>query len=311
MTGVAPQPLREESPATSSFARSDYPALYAAAAEASRANQKLHTRSSRVELGLLLLTSGLIALEGWNWIHERNYGTAIRIAIAITLATALLLKAAIRNRRFDARWFEARSLAEAVKSQSWQYMMLASPYDGSDVDAHSQLRRQFDTLMRLYPSVNEELHRLPAEQGQATEKMREVRTLGLADRRSLYVAKRVRDQIDWYRRKALETKKLGTRWFVLSFLVQLIAVVLAILMVGVGGLPILQLTVAISIAVTALNRSGLSEDRSKEYGVAAQELSMLLEAVELTENQEQFASAVRDLEAVIGKEHSAWFARRK
>jgi hypothetical protein len=38
---------------------------------------------------------------------------------------------------------------------------------------------------------------------------------------------------------------------------------------------------------------------------------MLLEAVELTEDQEQFASAVRDIEVVIGKEHSAWFARKK
>lgn len=106
-------------------------------------------------------------------------------------------------------------------------------------------------------------------------------------------------------------EKRSTRWFILGFVVQLVAVVLAILMVGVGGLPILQLTVAISIAVTALNRSRTFEDRSKEYGVAAQELSMLLEAVELTETQEQFASAVRDLETVIGKEHSAWFARRK
>ncbi|HET9659109.1 MAG TPA: DUF4231 domain-containing protein [Thermomicrobiales bacterium] len=310
MTDVAPQPLREDSKDVRDFARADYPALYDAAAAASRANQKLHTRSARVELGLLLLTSALIALEGWNWIHDRNYGTAIRIAIAITLATALLLKAAIRNRRFDARWFEARGLAEAVKSQSWQYMMLLPPYDGGDAVSHAELRQQFNDLMRLYPSVDEELHRLPTERGQATEGMRAVRALGLADRRSLYARYRVRDQIDWYRRNALKSKKQSTRWFILGFVVQLVAVVLAILMVGVGGLPILQLTVAISIAVTALNRSGLSEDRSKEYGVAAQELSMLLEAVELTESQEQFASAVRDLETVIGKEHSAWFARR-
>lgn len=303
--------MDESSEPAGAFSRSDYPALYDAAAAASRANQKMHTRASRVELGLLLLTSGLISLEGWSWIHDHDYGRAIRIAIAITLATALLLKAAIRNRRFDVRWFEARSLAEAVKSQSWQYMMLAPPYDGSDAEAHAEIRKQFNSLLRLYPTVDDELHRLPAERGQTTERMRSVRGLGLDERRGVYVSNRVRDQIDWYRTNASRSKKQGTRWFVIGFVVQLIALMLAILTVGVGGLPILQLTVAISIAVTALNRSGLSEDRSKEYGVAAQELSLLLEAAELTEDQEQFASSVREIEAVIGKEQSAWFARRK
>jgi hypothetical protein len=311
MPDVSSELLQEVSTEHRAFSRADYPALYEAAASASRSNQKLHSRSSRVELGLLLLTSGLIALEGWNWIHDRDIGTAVRIAIAITLATALLLKAAVRNRRFDARWFEARSVAEAVKSQSWQYMTMTPPYEGTDAEAHAVLRQQFASLLRLYPSVDEEMHRLPAERGQATEGMRAIRALGLGERRSHYIANRVRDQIAWYRAKATESRKQSTRWYVLGFIVQLAAVVLAILMVGVDGLPILQLTVAISIAVTALNRSGVFEDRSREYGVAAQELSLLLEAAELTENQEEFAGVVRDIETVIGKEHSAWFARRK
>ena len=205
MPDVSSELLQETPAEHRPFSRADYPALYEAAAAASRSNQKQHTRSSRVELGLLLLTSGLIALEGWNWIHDRDIGTAVRIAIAITLLTALLLKAAIRNRRFDARWFEARSVAEAVKSQSWQYMMMVPPYDGGGAESHAELRKQFASLMRLYPSVDEEMHRLPAERGQATEGMRSIRELGLVQRQSHYTSNRVRDQIDWYRNKASES----------------------------------------------------------------------------------------------------------
>lgn len=310
MTDIAYATLPDHVVAHPDVERIDYPALREAAAAASRSNQKLHMRAARVELGLLLLTSALIALEGWSWIHDRPFSGIIRIAIAIALVSALLLKAAIRERRFDVRWVEARSVAEAVKSQSWQYMMLVPPYDGSDAASHTALRQQFASLMRLHPLVDEELHRLPVERGQATEGMRAVRNRSLDERRSLYAAKRVRDQIDWYRRNALENKKQSTRWYIIGLAVQLLAVALAVLMVGVGGLPILQLTVAISIAVTALNRSGQFEDRSKDYGITAQELTLFVEAVELTENQEQFASTVRDIETIIGKEHSAWLARR-
>lgn len=318
------------------FPSKDYPALSRVASEASRANQKLHTLWSRTELGLLLLTAGLISLVRWGvrantsssadddtaadlmsrirsyWIGNHDtLDVALRTAIVIALIAALVLKLAIRLRRYEARWYESRRVAEGIKSESWKYMMQAPPYGGDDVSAHAELRVQLDRLVGTYPEISGEFHRFSAEQRQVTKKMNAIRDSSFPERRSSFVVQRIQEQICYFTNTTDMSKKQDKRWFAGGVAVQLVAVAVAVVAISYARLPMLQFTVALSIAVTALNRARFFEDQGREYGNTLRDLISLRDMAEMSENQEQFADVVRDVEMILDRENNAWFARHR
>ena len=150
------------------FGRTDLAALYSASSEAAVANRKGFVRLGRLELALLISTSALISFEGLDWIRRNDLVQGTRIAVAIVLAIALVVKFVQRLRRYDQAWYDARSAAEGSKSLSWQYIMQAPPFDGPEPEARNALRLALDRLIRLHPTMQRELHRLPTDQRQVT-----------------------------------------------------------------------------------------------------------------------------------------------
>lgn len=294
------------SPPTS-FGRSELAALYSASAEAAVSNRRSFARLGRLELGLLLSTSALVALEGMDWANHHDLVQPIRIAVALVLAVALVVKFAQRLRRFDQAWYDARSVAEGSKSLCWQYMMQAPPFDGDEPNARNALRMALDRLVRLHPSIQDELHRLPEEQRQVTQAMRDARAQDFAGRKDLYDRLRIHDQITWYRRNARSNRRSGEIWFVASLAAQLVALFVAITRAGIDReLPIIQLTIAVTIAATALGRSSRHDDLSREFGVSAEELASLKEALDVAPDEASLGTVVAEVEAVIAKENGVW-----
>jgi hypothetical protein len=289
------------------FGRSDLAALYSASSEAAVANRKAFVRLGRLELGLLISTSALVALEGMAWISQHDLVQAIRIAVALVLAVALVVKFVQRLRRYDQAWYDARSAAEGSKSLSWQYMMQTPPFDGPEPEARNALRLALDRLIRLHPTMQRELHRLPADQRQVTQAMRDARSLDFAERKQLYDRHRIDDQLSWYRRNSRSNRKSGETWFIASLVAQLVALFVAITRAGIDReLPIIQLTIAVTIAVTALGRSFRFDDLSREFGVAAEELASLKEALDVAQDEKAFQEVVAEVETVIAKENGVW-----
>jgi len=292
------------------FSRSDYPALASATSEAASASQRVFRWLSAVELGLLLLTSALLALQSTSYVEEHGYLSTIRIAVVVVLAAAIVVKSAAWVKRTDINWLEGRAVAEAAKSESWRYMMRVPPFDGDESAARTALQQQFHGLLYRYPATLREMHRLPPDQRQITERMRTIRAFDVIERRDMYDVARVQDQISWYHQKSRQNHRRARLWFLLSFALQLTALLLALAPIIDKDLPIIQFAVTVTVATTALNRWTQHENISKAYGIAAEQMSLLRESLDLVESQEALTEVVRDVEAVLNREQGAWLSRR-
>lgn len=287
---------------------SDLPELYRAADAASVAGRKGHFRLAQAELLLLVLAALLSVM------HPLVPSSGIRweqAAAALLLAIALVLKLAQRLRAFDEQWFDGRAVAETVKSASWRYTMHIPPYDRDDDVADAAFLDALRDTLQSRGDLAAHLSSRPPHHQQITEGMRRLRALPLPERRDTYLRGRASDQVDWYAARARANRRSGGRWFWVSLGFEGAALVAAIALVAQpDGPDLVALFAAISAAATAWTQMERHNELSKSYGLAAQELALLMAAIETSQSPESFVQAVTETEGAISREHTMWVARR-
>lgn len=315
---------------TSTPAHIEYPALYVAASEASKAGQRNFKRLNKVELTLTLgaLIIGAVATL---WIagfgpqqpdRDAVEGTVVIVAAAVFLL-ALLFKLVERSSSYDDDWFHGRAIAETVKSLSWRYMTRVPPFDGRDADA--QMTAELSSLLDSAAGIRQAVDRLPPQAQQISPSMHEVHGRAFADRRDFYVERRLLDQARWYRARSAQHRRAATRWFWFSIAFQVFAIVFALLALAAVAmarqlanprdaeaamLKIMTLAASAAIAVTAWTQLNRDDELAKAYGVSLQELLLIAGAASRATNEETLTPVVRDGEQAIGRENSVWVAKR-
>ena len=298
-----------------SFRSADYPALYVAASEAAKRGQRTYRL---LALGEILLTSlGLaVALVVTTVLGGDQLNRVIGGgAAALAFLTALVLKLINRSSGFDADWYGGRALAETVKSLTWRYMMRVSPY--ADQDPDRRFRVDLATLLRRRAGFRQAVDRLPARPQQISPLMRKVRASSLGARRDYYVAQRVFDQADWYRRRGARSSRWSGRWFWLSIAAQLVGAALALATFAILAmgwqddvLRLVALAGAIALAMTAWSQLNRYDELSRSYAVALQELLLIAAVGDGVQTQTELEELVADAEEAIGREHRLWIAKR-
>ena len=327
--------LRGQKPAearpdrTASPARIEYPALYVAASEASKSGQRSFKRLNKLELSLTLGALVIGALSA-AWIagfgpHESERDFVDKVVVIVAAAVfllALLFKLLERSSSYDDDWFHGRAVAETVKSLAWRYMMRVPPFEGRDADEH--MTAELATMLGSAAGIRQAVDRLPAQAEQISASMREVRGRAYADRRDFYIERRLLDQARWYRQRSGKHRRAATRWFWISVVFQVFAIVAALLaLVAVAQatdssprdvetmlLKAMTLAASAAIAVTAWTQLNRDDELAKAYGVSLQELLLIAGAAGRATNDEAFAPVVRDGEQAIGRENSVWVAKR-
>ena len=103
---------------------------YRKAAKRSARLKKIVNRSRIIGLILLIVGAcfGVLADQagGWN-IHIGWLPTAFALTSAITLAIAAFVGRYVLDSQYDKDWVSARSQAEALKSESYVYLVQAKP----------------------------------------------------------------------------------------------------------------------------------------------------------------------------------------
>jgi hypothetical protein len=285
-----------------------YPALYVVADSGSVAGQRLYRRLVAVELALVLAGAGFATLGTFVPALQR---ICLWLAAA-SLIGAIAMKLINRQGGSYQRWFDGRAVAETVKTQTWRYMMRVPPY-GTDANADESFAADVISAMRARPDLVQPLDRLPDDPRQISSTMRAVRALPLDARLQVYLAERLADQAKWYKARAIANLAQGRRWFWLSLLAQVAAVLFAFLSLlwpDDAVATLIALGAAVATAATAWGQLGRHDELSKSYALAYQELITIQALAGTAVTEDGLDRLVTSGESAISREHTMWMAKR-
>ncbi len=287
----------------------DYPGLYQGADVAAASAQRIYFLLQQIYLGSLII-GGLIGMLTSFFSGSMLTGTYT--LMAIVLAIGLLVLWIGRSRQDDNVWFDCRAIAESVKTATWRYMMMASPFHNHgviDQDFISELQE----IRKARPDCQKHFAGVAAASSPPiTDFMRRVRESTYEDRKHLYVEQRLCDEKSWYFCNAKLNAGESARWFWWTAGLQSIAMIAAIIQASAGGVgfnmvPILTTCAA---AVAAWNQMKRHDELKNSYALASQELNELETIARSLANESDFPQLVEQVEETISREHTMWCARR-
>lgn len=230
------------------------------------------------------------------------------LVLLLAFAMAALAEIWLIWRQPERSWYAGRAVAESAKTLAWRYVVKGEPFGGSmsDEDADVLLNdRTREVLDRGKDQID-----LNAGDAVITASMRELRQAGFDERRRTYIEYRTIEQRTWYSEKARCNERLATVWRFVLLAAELLAVVIAAIVLGqdvpldVPGL--IAVAVASGAAWVAIKQYS---PLTSAYRVAATELA-LQEDLLLSIREDDWAQAVADAEEAISREHTMWLASR-
>jgi hypothetical protein len=286
-----------------------YPGLHKAASDKTAAGKRSYRSAIALGLGISLATAfflDLVKLDPTGGFP--SWGSIVSAISGTLLAVALLLQITRRRGDRDRRWFLGRAIAESAKTTSWKYMMRLAPFE-DDNNADVQFRSVLSQVLAATRAQGNvaEYHDRDLE---VTDEMRRVRASRLDERRAVYVARRLDDQVRWYSGKSSISAKASKRYFIVAVVVQGAAIVW--LLLRAAGLELFEFSATLTTAAASLiawSEAQRHDELAISYGVAAEELRQIR-----AHSAEQLIEAdltrlVLDAESAISREHTTWIAK--
>ena len=286
------------------------PSLFRRADQASLSAQRKHFCLQKLHLGLLVLGSVTAAIIPVVPVPYREWlygGSAIFLAVGVFFALIS------RSRKYDKTWFNCRAVAESAKTVAWRFMMKVVPFeDDSTATEHLISKIQEIRASKAYRAVDFAPYLDADNSSNYSEAMSNARMADVGNRKNLYLASRVRDQKEWYSKKAAFNYTSKARWFLAATTLQCIAVALAIVQAvasgfPVNGVPFLTTFAAAVVAWSQMKRHG---ELAHSYTVAADELGDQEEMAGDIKEESSFVDFVVQVEENLSREHGMWCARR-
>jgi hypothetical protein len=288
----------------------EYPPFFQESDRLAAAAQKKQFLFIRAKIVLLILSAVLFSIP-WKLIPALV--TPAALFIAVLLVALITLTALIQSRGFDSLWINCRAIAEAIKAESWLFMMQAEPY-ASPVqakDAETLLMDRLAMILRLRPSAASQISLSLKEAPQVTPHMKEVRNAALEYRRDYYIQKRISDQRKWYSTKAAWNRRRETLWFTVAWLLELTAAIAAIAVVILPYSlidPVQIMSAAGGGVLFWLNARSYKEP-AESYGVVANDLELQRNCAINADTEQKLSRLVSETEETINREQKIWLAR--
>ena len=281
----------------------DFPALYRSADKLSLDSQKHFFRILKIHLVVLFTAAVLSAInitDKWVYVFQ-----------LLALIAALGCSVYLWGVRPDRYWYAGRAVAESVKTITWRYVSRAEPFQTEDTIAKNDFKQSLKMIFEQNHDVCSKLIDY-ANQEQFTVVMQEMRSSSLDNRKNNYCEKRIRDQRDWYAKKAAFNKKKANSFFWGLIIANFIGVVLAILKVTEINPIYLPVDVIITLAASLLSwmQAKRFTELSASYALTAHEIGFINEQLERINTEDEFSKFVGDAENAFSREHTQWAARR-
>lgn len=280
----------------------NYPALYKSA-------DKLSNESQKVFYGVLV--SNLLALTAAAFISLVNSSESwVAVVQATTLLIALGSSIYLFALKPERQWYEARAIAESIKTITWRYSSRVHPYDDSDELDRRQFLETLKKLIELNTAVTKKLSKYLNE-ALITEKMQAMRELPLQERINSYVQGRVKNQLTWYGNKSTANAKLAKRFFSALIIANTIALLSSLLKIYCPTFQYWPIDVFVAIACSLLSwiQAKRYSENSTAYALAAQEICIIKEQALLVNDEKDFHEYVLNAENAFSREHTQWVAK--
>ena len=307
---------RPGSHSTNSSISSFYPPIVGAAENLASGAQSRYFWTTRADLLLLVAAASMIVFfvlaEDRLWDTNQGRNQLFRLAMPLLLGGSFAAKILNRKRDVEGQWIQARAVAERVKSLSWRYAMHVSPFtDGlSATESDAAFEEQVVHLAGALASSAEGSETGPWQNVRVTTSMRDLRNLETGLRQQIYLRDRLVDQVDWYTRRAIRSKRASRRWYQRSVTIKALSLIAAIL--AVFWLPVAVFVgfgTTLGASALAASKLGRHEEVQRRYAQAGSELTLLRARIAEATDNASLAAGVEAAENVISREHAIWIGR--
>ena len=282
----------------------DFPALYRSADKLSLDSQKHFFRILKIHLVVLFTAAVLSAInitDKWVYVFQ-----------LLVLIAALGCSVYLWGVRPDRYWYAGRAVAESVKTVTWRYISKAEPFHTEDTFAQNEFKNSLKLIFEQNRDVCSKLTDHSNEE-QFTAAMNQMRCSSLEERKNNYFENRIKNQRDWYAKKAIYNKRMGNYFFLGLVFSNAMAVFLAILKIissiNPAYLPV-DVTIALAAGVLSWIQAKRFTELSASYALTAHEIGFINEKSATIQSEEDFSKFVGDAENAFSREHTQWAARR-
>ncbi|BDA70765.1 membrane protein [Calothrix sp. PCC 7716] len=286
---------------------SDFPSLFNAADQASLSAQGKYLLLIRSDLAILVASA---IMSSWS----PNGPDPLAIPSAILATVGIFITGQLSSSKLERVWFDARAVAESVKSLTWRYIAASDPFPSSlsDQNLDEEFLKEVYKVLGERKDIASELNTEVSATPQISEKMREIRALPVSDRRNFYLEHRVQDQLNWYRAKATYNRKARSKWFNAIIASQALSLIAAILHAVFADFPVNGTGFFAGLATAFLSWLQVKrhQDLSQSYALAAQELGSIESLGRYVTSDESLSNFVSQAEEAISREHTLWVVKR-
>lgn len=287
------------------------PALYGGYSARSASAQRDYLRSQRWLLWMLIGASVVAAIGKFASLSfDAKLGSRVEQSSAlcglVLFVVGLVLTQRQQQQSKPESWYDARAMAESIKSIAWKFMMGADPYRGPN--AEEVFRAD---LLRLLTDGQQRTDPVGSEAEQITNDMRTVRAMSTAERVALYRSARIQDQRQWYTQRSQAHETSNRRWrgtVTAALVIGAAANAIALLVRPLSAIS--GVASAVVPCVIAWNQTQRHRDLAHQYAFTSHEIGVVA-AERDPATDDEVARFVADCETAFSREHTMWRARRE
>lgn len=283
----------------------DYPAIYKEADNISNKTQKNYLVILWAFLCMLVVSSILFTYFDFN-IVVKIINAAISLAIVV-------LSFVFHFHNFQGIWYNARAVAESIKTISWRYAIKAEPYDIADGDAKKLFLKTIKRIIDMNHDFQKSITADYGNQQSIPENLTNIRQLSFNERLDVYHKYRVIEQRDWYIKKSKFNKERSNLFFCLLIIISGVLSVIVFLSFSKAInnfiFPVSILLTLVSVLFTWVQTKKYKE-LDKIYALTSHEINFIATQKDDVKSDKMLSEYVDNSENAFSREHTQWIARK-
>lgn len=234
------------------------------------------------------------------------------IVATFAFVSAIVLRSLLLKETPEKIWYEGRAGAESAKTTAWRYAVGGDPFGKSLTDSETR-KHLIERLREISEGLDPQS--IVSSSGEPlpniTEGMTNLRQKPLQERIDAYREGRVKDQKDWYSRKAELSNRRAKQWNAILITIEIFGVLAGILKAtNIIDIDLLGLTAALVAAGGSWLQTKQHSNLAEAYTVAARELSYIDSLLASCTKEQEWSNFVDEAEEAISREHTLWIASR-
>ena len=289
----------------------DFPSYFQASDNASKQAQSNYINIIRIDLISMIIASAM-TIYNYQQVESKLY---VYVISGVLLLASLILTIILKSKQYEDTWYQGRALAESCKTLTWRFVTCSEYFEENltDIEARERFIDRIKELSNEFKGLSKIMNSKTLNLPIVTDKMIELRKLGMFDRKQNYIQNRVEDQKKWYSNKAEFNKSKYNFWFGIIIASQAIALVSVIFLIKFPKNDYNFIGLFTTIASSAISWLQLKQHQElkQAYTTATQELNFIVELSAKVNTSDELSKFVLDSENAISREHTLWLAQRR